>query len=188
MLSTLRTKANILLAEHAHAERCVIEERNALKTTKRRLEDRLAAQTLIQDAAKAVQQKVHRKIAGVVSRCLSAVADHPYEFRMVFEEKRGRTEARMAFIRDGNELDPLSSAGGGMSEVAAFALRVAAVVMSPYRKFLALDEPFKALKFADDGAWTRVCGMLHSLHKDLGMQFLIVSHTKELFTGKVVEL
>jgi len=77
------------------------------------------AQEIVQTVAQSIQQQIHTRIADVVSRCLSAVFDEPYEFRIIFEQKRGKTEARLIFVRDEQEIDPMTAAGGGVIDVAA---------------------------------------------------------------------
>jgi len=147
----------------------------------------IVAQGIFQGVAKGIQQQVHERIAGVVSRCLEMIFDEPYEFQILFEEKRGRTEARLVFIRDGIEVDPMTASGGGVIDIAAFALRVASLLlMRPkVQRLLVLDEP---LKFLSAEYRDRARQMLETLSKEMGIQFLIVTHISELQTGTVVEL
>ena len=134
-----------------------------------------------------VQQGVHNQIATLVSRCLSAVFDDPYEFRIYFEMKRGRTEARLVFERDGLEVDPLTASGGGVVDVASFALRLACLTLSnlPLRRALIFDEPFK---FVSPEFRGNLRNLIKSLSEELGVQFIIVTHMDILKLGKVIEL
>ena len=177
-------KAQAALA--AARQRCQAEE-EALAATQARLGAAEAAQGLAQAIAQAVQQKAHDRIAGVVTRALAAVFDDPYEFRILFEQKRGRTEARMAFVRGGHELDPLDASGGGVVDVGAFALRLSCLMLArpPLRRLVIADEPFR---FVSAGLRGRVRALLESLSKELGVQFIIVTHQDELRCGKVIEL
>jgi hypothetical protein len=76
---------------------------------------------ILQVVVSSIQNEVHKEISNIVTRCLQAVfSDDSYTFKIVFEYKRGRTEARLLFERDGQEFDPLSSTGGGVVDVAAF--------------------------------------------------------------------
>lgn len=151
------------------------------------LADAEEAQRTVQIVANGVQQQAEGKIAGVVSRCLSSVFDEPYEFRILFEQKRGRTEARLVFVRDDVEVDPMTAAGGGVVDVAAFALRLSCIMLArpKVRRLMVLDEPFK---FVSEEYRVRVRKLLEALAKELQFQFVMVTHIKELETGHVVDL
>jgi DNA repair exonuclease SbcCD ATPase subunit len=81
----------------------------------------------------------------------------------------------------------LNSTGGGVVDVASFALRVACLILHRPRlsKVMVLDEPFK---FVSAQYRDRVRTMLERLSQDLDMQIIMVSHIDELETGKVIEL
>jgi DNA repair exonuclease SbcCD ATPase subunit len=145
------------------------------------------AQQLVQEVAQHVQQQVHNRIASVVSRCLKAVFDEPYEFKIHFERKRGRTAARLVFVRDGMEIVPMQGSGGGVLDVAGFALRIACLVLArpKVRRLLVLDEPFK---FVSSEYRERVRDLLETLAEEMGIQFVMVTHIPELQTGKIVRV
>lgn len=151
------------------------------------LESAKQAQDILQHLSQAVQQKAHSKIAEVVSTCLSAVFADPYKLSIDFERKRGRTEAHLSFKRDGNTLDPLNSTGGGAVDIAAFALRVASLILHRPRlsKVLVLDEP---MKFVSVEYQSAVRAMLETLAKDMGIQIVFVTHQENYATGKIIEL
>lgn len=160
-------------------------ERNLLKG---KLEALLKAQEIAQEVAQTVQQKAHVKIASVVTRCLKAVfGEEAYEFKIDFERKRGKTEARMYFERDGLEIDPLTASGGGPVDVAAFALRLAALVLSRplKRPVLILDEP---LKFPSKEYWPEISEMIRAVSEEMGVQIIMVTHQDGLVSGKVVRI
>lgn len=145
------------------------------------------ARDVLQHLAQAVQQQAHERISRVVTSCLEAVFDDPYEFQIQFERKRGKTEARLRFIRGELDADPLTASGGGMVDVAAFALRVACLVMRRPRvsRVVVLDEPFR---FVSKEYQDRVRGMLEQLSKDMDVQIIFVTHNPSFVTGKVIEL
>ena len=149
-------------------------------------EDVTTAQELAQGVAQAVQQQAHDQIARVVSRCLETVFEEPYEFHIHFERKRGRTEARLVFERDEIEVDPMTASGGGVVDVASFALRLSCLVLNkpPLRRLLILDEPFR---FLSEGYRLRIREMMMSLAKEMKTQFIMVTHIHELRTGTVIE-
>lgn len=160
------------------------ERKTALTTTAKDLEN---ARAFLQRAATHVQEQTHQQLASLVSRCLAAVFDNPYELRITFVQRRGKTEAELWFYRDGMCVDPLESAGGGVIDVAAFALRIAALAMSrpSLRPVLIMDEPFR---FVSRDRRPRVRQLLESLSTELGIQFIIVTHHPELYCGNVLEV
>lgn len=186
-LSNYRQLLNRRLNELSHQKQRVREEKQAAHKAADNLEALQEARQIIQEVAKTIQEQAHEQIASVVSKCLSSVFEEPYEFKIIFEKKRGRTEARMVFIRDENEVDPLTASGGGVVDIASFALRVACLVLSrpQLRRTLVLDEPFR---FVSAEYRERVRVMVETLAKEMGVQFLIVTHIAELQIGKVVEL
>lgn len=156
-------------------------ETNRLLTT---LND---CQELAQIVAQGVQQRAHAMIAKVVSTCLESIFDEPYRFQIVFERKRGKTEARLVFERDGMEIDPLTASGGGVIDVAAFALRLAAITLKkPHaRKLMILDEPFR---FVSAEYRDKVREMLLMMAREYDFQFVMVTHIEELICGKCIRL
>ena len=188
MIERLREQLEPKLADHRVAVASVRAERKALKDAERRTQATAEAQALLQEVAQSVQRVVHARVAGVVSRCLEAVwGEEAYQFKIDFEQRRGRTEAAISLVRDGNEVHPLDGAGGGVCDCVSFALRVAAMMLKrpKVRRFLCLDEPFRHL---DAGRRPAARAMLQQLTKDMGFQLLLCTHAKELAVGKVVEL
>ena len=180
-------EVNQIASRIAGLNMAVGEERAGLTKAKKLLARTQDAQEILQLIAQAVQQKAHERISEVVSSCLSTVFDDPYEFKIQFERKRGRTEASLRFLRRGLDVDPLSASGGGMIDVAAFALRVACLMLHRPRlaKVVVIDEGFK---FVSSQYRANVRSMLEGLAKDLGVQIVQVTHIEELEAGKVIEL
>lgn len=147
--------------------------------------DRLHA--VFQDAAAGVERSAHARITRIVGMCLSAVFDEPYEFDILFEAKRGKTEARLVFKRNGMVIgSPMDASGGGVLDVASFALRLASVVLSLPRKrrILILDEPFR---FVSERYRPRVAELLERVAVEHGVQIVMVTHVREFRIGRVVE-
>ncbi len=188
MLTNYRKVLDGYLVSYQLAKQQVKEERQRLSAARDKVEYTTQAQKLVQEVAEAVQQSAHRSIASVVTRCLEAVfGEEAYEFRIAFSQKRGKTEADLVFVRDGKELDPTSSAGGGVIDVASFALRLACLMLSrpSRRRLLVLDEPMRMLS-SDHHAAVRT--MLLELATELDTQFIMVTHHSGLRAGKVIEL
>lgn len=162
-------------------------EEEAIQTTQARHLSCQQAQDALQQLAQSVQTSVHKRLAGTVSSCLSAVFEDPYAMEISFERKRGRTEAVLKFSRRGLEVDPLTATGGGMVDVAAFALRVACIMMHQPRlsRLIVLDEPFK---FVSAEYHEHIRSMLEQLSKDLKIQIVMVTHIPKIATGNVIRI
>lgn len=186
-LDALREDADRRLADYRAAKLALTSEKEALLVSRESLRDAEEAQKIAQIVAQGVQQQAHDRIAGIVTRCLAAVFPNPYEFKINFVQKRGQTEAQLLFVRDGKEVDPLEASGGGMVDVAAFALRLSCVLLSrpASRRFICADEPFKFVSREHRGKLRTV---LLKLSKELKVQMLFVTHLPELEIGKVFRL
>lgn len=183
-----RISINASLAQYQSAQMQAADEEKALIRLKEDSEHLQQALSTLQAVAEAVQQSAHEQVADIVTRCLRAVFDDfTYEFRIRFEQKRGKTEALLLLVKDGVEYDPVDSCGGGVLDVAAFALRLSCLVLSrpERRKLLVLDEPFRHLSSAYRPAAARV---LELLSRELSVQLVMVTHSEELKVGKVIEL
>lgn len=186
-LSTIRRRVDAGLQELALARRSISELKSELAEAVEHAEACLEGQKILQQLAASVQQTAHTQIANIVSKCLGTVFEDPYEFRVVFEEKRGKTEARLVFVKNGEEHEPDADVEGGVVDVAAFALRTAKLMMQKprVRPVLFLDEAFRMVDRVNAG---RVRGLLESLSEELNLQVIQVTHNPVLRAGKVVEL
>lgn len=179
-VSSLRGRWESAAKNREREESCLVKAQSDVGNVEQ-------AQKIVQRVAQMIQQQAHEQIASVVSRCMEAVFAEPYEFRIAFEQKRGKTEAVLTFVRNGLEVDPMTASGGGVVDVASFALRLACLMMSrpPRRRVLILDEPFR---FVSRDLRTRVKQMLLTLAEEMKMQFVVVTHDEALTIGRVVEL
>ena len=168
-------------------ERHVEAETEGLRKAGLAVQHTQEAQEVLQLIAQAVQQQAHERLSAVVSKCLESVFPDPYQFHIEFERKRGRTEASLRFVRRELDADPLSAAGGGVVDIAAFALRVACLMLHRPRlsKVVVLDEPFR---FVSIQYQENVRAMLEELAQDLKVQIVQVTHNESLSTGSIVEL
>lgn len=163
------------------------EEEAELEKARKEHEHAVQAQGILGRLAKEAQQQVHKRISSVVSTCLAAVFDDPYEFQIEFEEKRGGTVAVLRFVRDGHAVHPMDASGGGAVDVAAFALHAACLVLHRprLRRTMLLDEPFK---FVSSGYQPAIRQMMEQISRDLKIQIIMVTHNETYETGKVVQL
>jgi predicted ATPase len=183
----IRDRVVQLRSEYHATLRSASEEKERLAQETAALADAVFARNLIQVAAQLAQETAHAKVASVVTRCLRAVfGSSAPEFAIQFDRKRGRTEARLVFVVGGHEVDPQDADSGGLLDVAAFALRLSVLCLRrpPLRRLLVLDEPWKHLSA---GYRPAVRELVESLAEELGVQFLVVTHSSELRIGTVVE-
>ena len=83
--------------------------------------------------------------------------------------------------------DPVNEAGGGVIDVAGFALRVSALLLQKpqRRRLIVMDEPFRFLS-ADRRHTIPV--MLEYLAEEFDLQFVFITHMEELTIGKVIQV
>lgn len=151
--------------------------KDRIKILKRNQKDIDRAQIIIQTVAQKTQQELEFHISDIVTLALESIFDEPYQFKVIFEIKRGKTEAKLLFLKDGSEVDPMTASGGGTVDVAAFALRVALWTLKTGRNTIVLDEPFR---FLSSDLQPKAGKMLSLLSKKLKLQFIIVTHNKHL--------
>lgn len=169
-------------------KRSIRQEKLQLAIATKQVSRASRSQQILQQVAQAVQQKAHDRISKVVSSCLSSVfGDEAYKFKIRFERKRGKTDADILFVRNGREADPITASGGGMVDVAAFALRVVCLVLHRprLRPSLFLDEPFKNVS-ADYQDNVRV--MMENISKEMQVQIILVTHNENLMIGKIIKI
>jgi len=189
ILAQYKKKVDTAKSNYKLAVQNYKEEKQNLEECAETYQNTEEAREIVQEVAIGIQQQAHKQIAAVVTRCLQSIFDEPYTFHIHFEAKRGKTEARLVFEKDGHELDPLTASGGGVIDVAAFALRLSCLMLSrpALRRIMVLDEPFKNVSKAN-GYLDRIPTLLKSLAEDLKVQFIMVTHIEELKVGNVVEL
>ena len=187
--SAWRRQADRLVAERAAVAAGLRQARSAVIAGEAALDAADEAQQIVQLVAKTVQETAHDRIAGVVTRCLAAVFDEPYEFHVRFEQARGRTEARLVFSREGMEVNPIDASGGGVVDVAAFALRISCLMLTrpASRRVVILDEPFKHLskEYIQNASI-----FLAELVNKIGRQVIVVTHVTSLAneSGNVIKI
>lgn len=187
-LPSLRKRLDKLRSQHHHLCQRVEEEEQALSEAREKEASLLEARKIVQEVSSHVQEQAHKRIAALVTRCLATVfGEGAYEFKIFFEQKRGKTEARLCFVRDGEEVHPTQAAGGGVVDVASFALRLSCLLLEKpaKRKLLVLDEPFRFVSREYIG---RVRSLLETLSEELDLQIVMVTHNRRLRVGKVVEI
>jgi DNA repair exonuclease SbcCD ATPase subunit len=145
------------------------------------------AQAALQLIAAEIQSSAHLQIAGVVSAALRTVfGEDAYDLEIEFRKSRGKTEARYWFARGGNRVST-RAVGGGVIDVASFALRLASLYLRrpKVRKLIVADEPFRHLSRDHS---ERVKSLILELSEKLNFQLLFTTHDVNLACGTVVEI
>ena len=188
-LISARKKVNGFLSDMKVVKKQRKEERVKLAEAKNRLNHIQEAQEITQQVAQTVQQKAHNRITAVVCLCLEAIfPDANYGFKINFERKRSRTEAKLILTKDGHEIsDPLNADSGGVLDVSSFALRLSGLLLTKpkLRRLLVLDEPFKNVS---ENYRENMRNLITKLSKDFGVQIIMVTHESAYEIGKVVRL
>lgn len=145
------------------------------------------AQAFIQQVAKDTQEQIKFIISDIVQLALDTCFPNEYEFVVDFKISRGKTEASLNFMKEGIEIDPISASGGGVVDIASFALRIAAWSLGKSDNVIILDEPFR---FLSKDLRPRAGEILNRISKQLNLQFIIVTHDGEIISNadKVFEV
>ncbi len=133
------------------------------------------AKLILQKVAQKTQQQLQYHISEIVTLALAAVYDEPYEFEIDFVVRRNKTEADLFFVKNGEREEPLEASGGGVADIASFALRVAMwnLRRPKSRNCLILDEPGKHIKGID--ANRKAIQMIKEISDRLALQIIMVS-------------
>lgn len=143
------------------------------------LQDHEKARDLIKQAALKTQENLAFHISDITSLALQAVFDDPYELKVEFVQRRNKTECDLLFEKNGETFQPLDASGGGVVDVASFALRIASWAMEipRSRKTIILDEP---MRFLSSDLQTKASTMIKEISQKLGLQFIIITHEEQL--------
>lgn len=140
------------------------------------------ARATVQEVARQTQSELEYRLNELVSLCLQSVFDDPMQLAVRFVNRRGRTECDIGLLdKHTGELDnPLDDCGHGVSDIAAFGLRLATRSLIPNnRPLLILDEPFRNLNDPTRRSHQRMAQMMREIVDRLGLQVVMVTLTPE---------
>lgn len=165
-----RTECSLVIKELDIKEK----EYNSLKQYNENLQK---ARAIIAEAGKYTQSYLKDYIEGMVTTALQAVFEEDYHFIIDFDIKRNKPEAKISLKIRGEEVDPKDSCGGGVLDVASFALRIVlwSIENPKSSNVIILDEPFKFLH----GKIENAMKMIKDLSNKLNIQFIIVSQIED---------
>ena len=160
-------------------EKEIINTTAKIKEAEELRDNAQTAAAIVQEVARMTQEQLQYHVSELVSLAMASVFEDPYEFEVEFETKRNQTEVSLWFVREGNRVHPLSASGGGVVDIASFALRVSlwALQNPRSRNTMILDEPFKNLSRKYQAAASK---MVKELSDKLDIQFIIVAHPPEM--------
>jgi DNA repair exonuclease SbcCD ATPase subunit len=174
----IKKKVNLLAAKKELLEEQLAKKKGELAYYTQRHEASQKARILLQEIATVTQKKVEQRISQLVTMALEAVFPDPYKFVLEFVPKRNQTECLLWFEKNGERMKPIDSSGGGAVDVASFALRVAFLsIDKKSRRVVICDEPFR---FVSRNYLHRCGEMIRTLSEKRDIQFIIVTHLKEL--------
>lgn len=182
----LKEKIQTRKGEKKALEATIEEYTDKLDDLALSLDGLMKAREFFQHEADVVQKEIVTTVSNLVTMALADIFPDPYACIIETGIKRNATEAVVLFEKNGMQLEPKDSVGGGPIDVASFAGRVAFVHLSGDRKVIIGDEPFK---FVSRDLLDRCPEMLKTL-TSLGHQFILISHLEEVIKGadNVIEI
>ena len=132
---------------------------------------------IIEKVATATQSKLRFYIKDIVQLALDSCFPGEFEFDVEFSIEYGKTAANLVFKHGGCEEDPIDACGGGVVDVAAFALRIAVWSMGRSANTIILDEPFRLLS---RGLHKRAGEILKTLSEKLNIQMIMITHSSNI--------
>jgi len=189
-----RAKLEQRKGQKQQVEKSILSTQNKIEDLEAEVIDIQEAQLILQTVAVATQRELEFHISDLVSMALDSVFPDPYRLALDFVLKRGKSEADISFVRGDEEekIHPLSAAGGGAVDVAAFALRVSlwSLANPRTRNVLILDEPFKNINDSTRTMHTKAAEMIKMISDKLNLQIIIITLLPEILdtADKVFEI
>lgn len=172
--SSYKSKLERLKGQKESDENRLVTLQESLKESKKKRRALEKALTVVKKVGISTQEQLSYNVSEIVSLALNSIMDNPYDLKLNFVERRGRTECDFLLERDGIVIDPYDG-GGGVVDTCSFALRVAMWTMENpnSRNVLILDEPFKHLK--GELPNQKMLTMVEELCSRLNLQVIMVS-------------
>jgi DNA repair exonuclease SbcCD ATPase subunit len=142
----------------------------------------------LKNHAAEMQRMVQMNIESLVQQLLSACfPEQGYIFQMQLKESRGVLTSELVLLKEGKELDPVMSCGGGVVDVISIALRFGILLVSNVPKVLFLDEPFK---FLSKSLRPAISQLIYDLANQYGITIVMISHDPDFIkaSNKVFEV
>ena len=180
-LEDIKSKLTTFKAQKRYDEKKLAATQTELRMTRRKLGQAKEARIILQKASVDTQKKLEYHISNLVTLAESSVFPEPYLFRAEFESKRNQTECDLYFERNGKKYQIFGSVGGGVVDIANFALRISYLSMKEgIRPIILLDEPFKNINDPTRNLHRKAAEMVKEVSRLSGFQMIIVSQIPEL--------
>lgn len=137
------------------------------------------ARDVVNTVMTGTQEQVKEYVEDMVTTALACVYGNEYSFVLDCSVKRNQSEMTPWIVKGAERHSPREEVGGGVNDVAAFALRLVLWSMSEPRSapIFILDEP---AKFLSRGLQPMFGRMLQELSRMLGVQVIMVSHSADI--------
>ncbi len=135
------------------------------------------ARALIQAVAQKTQENLEFHISNFVTMALTAILDNAPTFVVRMVQRRNTVECDLFFEQNGTETEVMEFSGGGVKDIASFALRIAYWVLKKNRAVFLLDEPFKNVSA---NYMEKTGEMVRRTADKLGLQIIMTTHVEEL--------
>jgi len=184
-LKILRNSLERRKGERDAVQRRATDSENRIGDLEREVDYSEQAQVIIQAVARQTQKQLEYRVGELVSLAQASVFDDPWQLKLDFVPRRGRTECDLNWQKsDGRASGDIMYGGGqGESDIAALGLQFAmwSLQRPKTRSIMFLDEPAKFLKGGD--LPERGSLMIKSISHSLGLQMLIISHIPDQIEG-----
>lgn len=134
---------------------------------------------VFKEASIYTQNHLEVYLSDICTKAIRAVFfEKDIKFVVKFVERRNTSECDMYVVdSELGEFDVLDDRGHGLADIVSIALRMAYISLSNNDKVLLLDEPTRNLDIEREPYGSQ---MIKDLSKELGMQFIIVTHKQGL--------
>lgn len=180
-LNQIRINIDSQKSVKAHIVQELLKLNNQFGQKEKDLDYSIQAQQIIQIVAKKTQESLESHISEIVSTALNSIFDDDFELKIKYETKRNQTEVEFYLIKNGNILD-LRNEGGGVLEIASFALRMACWKLKNPKcnNFIIADEPFKSINDPSRELHRKTAEMIKYLSRELNLQIILISLIPEI--------
>lgn len=136
-------------------------------------------QEVLQTASKLMYSNLSIKLGAIITEGLTLVfPDDNLQFCIDFVERRNQIEADLYLMdADGNQYDPMTEVGGGITDFISLLLRITYVKLSTNKDFIFCDEPSK---FISRDKIVEATEFLAKICKDLNFELLCITHIPEM--------
>ena len=174
---------NDLIAVEEHERDSLLRSRKEhvqnLKYDNKDLENLKLGRDIVSRVGVLAQERLKTIVESLVTEALQAVFGDDFVFEMVCEISRNKPEVFFYVVKNGRRSSLKDELGGGVVDIVSFVLRVVMWSLSNPRSIdtLILDEPGK---FVSKDKLDLFGLMISEISKRLGLQFIIVTHERDL--------